>query len=183
MDLRSYEEIKQHEARRAQVKGWRSLLAAAEENKFAIAAALVAAVALGCTLYQQGVFAAAATQLQSATAAAGRLWTLAADLVRYEQVVYNWWPDGLNLTVPCCCCCCLRLPGAPYPLSPVVAPFSNCRCPLLPAACLQPPALAAHPRQREGAAGDHLAAAGVSNHGAPGLQDPGGVARAGLPGA
>ncbi len=63
-----------------------------------------------------------------------------------------------------CVCVCSIHPCPPFPSHP------------------QQAAAAAHPRQREGPAGDDLAAAGVRGHGAPHLQDPRRLPRAGIPG-
>ncbi|KAL4424105.1 hypothetical protein ABPG75_001406 [Micractinium tetrahymenae] len=80
LDLRPYEEVKQEQVAAAQ-RGWRRLLAIAQEHKALLLGAAVLMVAGGVFLQQQGVFAAAAAQLQAAAAAAQRLWAVAAELV------------------------------------------------------------------------------------------------------
>lgn len=81
-DLRPLEEERAEAARQAQLKGWRRLLAALNQNK-ALILGVVAVVAVGgYVLHQHAVFATVASQLQVAYAAAGRLWAMAANLVR-----------------------------------------------------------------------------------------------------
>lgn len=80
-DLRPLEEERAEAARQAQLKGWRRLLAALNQNK-ALILGVVAVVAVGgYVLHQHAVFATVASQLQVAYAAAGRLWAMAANLV------------------------------------------------------------------------------------------------------
>lgn len=78
LDLRSLEEVKQDAARN---KGWRGLVAAAQQHQALLLGCAVLAAAGGYFLHQQGVFAAAAAAAQSAAAGAARLWAVAAELV------------------------------------------------------------------------------------------------------
>ena len=161
-DLRSYEEVKQEQQRQQRRKGLGGLVAAADRHKLLIMGSLLLVAGGGCVLYQQGVFAAVAAQLQAAYAAAGRLWAVAADLVRCALLLLAW-----------CFRCSHRTD-----IRRVDPTFTGRD----PCVVLQQAAVPPHPRQREGAPGDHLAAAGLGCHGAPDLQDPGRLPRAWLPG-
>ncbi|PRW61490.1 K(+) efflux antiporter chloroplastic-like [Chlorella sorokiniana] len=76
-DLRTLEEVKQEQ----QKQGLQRLAAALQQNKALALGAVVILAAGGYVLYQQGVFAALTSALESAAAAAARLWAVAANLV------------------------------------------------------------------------------------------------------
>jgi hypothetical protein len=171
VDLRSYEEVKQEQQRQQRRKGLGGLIAAADRHKLLILGALVLMAGGGYVLHQQGVFAAVAAQLQAGYAAAGRLWAVAANLVRCAVLLPSVGP-----AMAACACCPFLCPT--LCIQEDVRPNRHCPLPCV----LQQAALPPHPRQRERAPGDHLAAAGLSCHGAPDLQDPGRLPRARLPG-
>jgi hypothetical protein len=107
VDLRSYEEVKQEQQRQQRRKGLGGLVAAADRHKLLILGALVLMAGGGYVLYQQGVFAAVAAQLQAAYAAAGRLWAVAANLVRCTVLLasagHGWLPV-LAASIRCLTC-------------------------------------------------------------------------------
>lgn len=135
-DLRTLEEVKQEQ----QKQGLQRLAAALQQNKALALGAVVILAAGGYMLYQQGAFAALASALESAAAAAARLWAVAANLVRWAgagrggQAV--WWA-GCHLRHGAA-----RMAGVrsvtmpPTPPSQVTTPFPpshfSCPCSKLP---------------------------------------------------